>query len=423
MINQGSLDSVAAASFVGGLCRPLFSSYCFSRIPATVQALFTGVPSLSALPAEAVGGYERYDAVVLFFIDGFGWQYLERYAEQFPALGRYAREGITSKLTSLFPSTTAAHVTCINTGMTPGQSGVYEWFYYEPKVDRVIAPLLFSFAGDREPGTLRQTGIRPEEIYPTHTLYHDLAEQGVRSYAFQHHSIAHSPYSSVLFDGATVRPYVHLTEGLHKLTTALTKMDAPTYFYFYFGAIDGTAHRQGLHSPRFEQTVQLCWEAMETHFFQKCAQKNRRIATLVVADHGLVPINPSTTCYLNQQIPGFSELCKRNRQGRAIVPAGSCRDFFLHIQEDRLEEVKRMLEGELGETAQLFTTKELIEQGLFGEQISDLFQSRVGNLLLLPSKHHSIWWYDPGHFEQQFYAAHGGLTREEMETPFLFLAR
>jgi hypothetical protein len=45
----------------------------------------------------------------------------------------------------------------------------------------------------------------------------------------------------------------------------------------------------------------------------------------------------------------------------------------------------------------------------------------VGNLVILPYEHEAIWWYEKGRFEQHFYAAHGGLTRKEMETIFLFL--
>ena len=88
--------------------------------------------------------------MVLLFIDAFGWRFFERYADDYPLLRRILDEGYVTKLTSQFPSTTAAHVTTIHTGLPVDQSGVFEWFYYEPTIDALIAPLTFSFAGDRE---------------------------------------------------------------------------------------------------------------------------------------------------------------------------------------------------------------------------------------------------------------------------------
>jgi hypothetical protein len=46
---------------------------------------------------------------------------------------------------------------------------------------------------------------------------------------------------------------------------------------------------------------------------------------------------------------------------------------------------------------------------------------RVGNLVILPYAHETVWWYQKGRFEQNFYGSHGGLSREEMETLLLAL--
>ena len=54
-----------------------------------------------------------------------------------------------SKLTALFPSTTSAHVACLHAGQLPAESGIYEWYQYEPAVGEMIAPLLSSRAGEK----------------------------------------------------------------------------------------------------------------------------------------------------------------------------------------------------------------------------------------------------------------------------------
>ena len=130
--------------------RPAHGGYCFGGIPHTIRQLFgapAGAPrALRCLPIRCRSG-GAYDRVVFFLIDAFGWRFFDRYADA-PFLQDALREGVVSQLTSLFPSTTVVHVTNSHTGLDAAATGVVEWFYYEPKLDAVIAPLLFSYAGD-----------------------------------------------------------------------------------------------------------------------------------------------------------------------------------------------------------------------------------------------------------------------------------
>src|SRR6266851_9614667 len=146
MLNTPSLNVVNSSKFSQGFVKPLYDSYCFSNIPRTVEFLLTG-KGQSALPLDVFGNLPtKYDKVILFFVDAFGWRFFERYAEKYEFLKTMLNAGVVSKMTSQFPSTTAAHTTCIHTGLNVGQSGVYEWYYYEPLVDDIITPLLFSYA-------------------------------------------------------------------------------------------------------------------------------------------------------------------------------------------------------------------------------------------------------------------------------------
>jgi hypothetical protein len=418
MLNQHALECVQRSSFGPHFCKPLYDSYCFSRIPATIKTLLTGKPH-PGLPSDAVIP-EEYDIVILFLIDGFGWRFFEQYAHQYPFLNRFLEQGIATKLTSQFPSTTAAHVTCIHTGLDVGQSGVYEWFYYEPKLDRMIAPLPFSFAGDKVPGTLKKTGISPQELYPTHTLYEDLKGWGIPSFILQEADIAHSPYSEVMCKGAQVLPYKDYSEALSSLVK-LCETQKKAYCYLYLGDIDAVGHRKGIDSPQFHQAVEECFKSLEELFFQKMARGQKKIACIATADHGMVAVDPKQTFYLNQELPQITEHFKVNRQGAPLVPAGSCRDFFLHIQDERLDETRDILQDVLEGRAEVYKTQTLIDQQFFGEKSpSELFLQRVGNLVILPYEGEGIWWYEKHRFEQHFYGSHGGLSRPEMETIFLF---
>jgi hypothetical protein len=428
MINASSLKAVKEGHFDTELCRPLYHSYCFSRIPATLRAYFAG-PGRSgkddeALPTD-VGGFDAAkDFVVLFFVDGFGYRFFEQYQENAPFLQRFIKEGTVSKLTSQFPSTTAAHVACLNTGLEVGQHGMYEWFYYEPVLKKMIAPLLCSFAGDKAPGTLEKAGIPIDGLYPTRTLYDDLQQSGVHSFVLQSASIAHSPYTRAMFRGASYLPYHSFADALDSVVD-LYQSKPPGekwYVYVYFSDLDAVGHRSGPSSPEYAKETMQFLGLMEQRFFRCLKVKgDKKGACVVTADHGMVEISPQETLYLNREIPAFERLIAKNPEGKLLVPAGSCRDFFLHIQPEALKEAKGILENWLGERAWIVTAEELIARGFFGMlPPSELFLSRVGNLVILPRQNHSVWWYEKGRFEQHFYGMHGGLSCAEMEIPFLF---
>ena len=422
MRNERSIQAVANSGFSKHFVKPLYDSYCFSRIPGTVLKLLTG-KSDHTLPVDVMGGeWERPDVVVLFLIDGFGWEFFDGYASKYPFLHRYESEGIASKITSQFPSTTAAHVTTINTGLEVGESGVYEWFYYEPLVDRMIAPLLFSYAGDHELNTLLESKIDPVEFYPKKTLYQKLNEKGVKSYVMQHEGIAHSPYSKSMFNGAENLPFLQLRNGLQKVVELCKKPhQQPTYIYLYFGDIDAMGHRHGITSVQFADAVDYCWKMFEECFFVPMQDVKNKVSAMITADHGMVPVEPKRTFYLNKVFPDIADSFKKNRAGIPLVPAGSCRDFFLHIEDTQLGSVKKQLEKQFDGVAEIYLTEELIQKGVFGSKApSKLLMDRIGNLVILPYKDQSIWWFHKHRFEQHFYAAHGGLTRDEMESIFLF---
>jgi hypothetical protein len=423
MYNDLSVKACGESRFSTAFRKPLYATYSFARITDTILQLLTG-KSKAPLPRGSLGDFSgEVDTVVFFFVDGFGWEFFQRFAPQYPFLTRFIQEGTVTRITSQFPSTTAAHVTSICTGEEVGQTGVYEWFYYEPLVDRMIAPLPFAYAGDHEVGTLEKAGVPKEKFFPTHTFYEELERQKIRSYVFQQESIAHTPYSEVLFKGAKKVPYASCQMGLKALADQLnTPSSEKRYLYFYFGDIDSKGHRQGIDTPAFLESIDQFWKGMEA-FFEK-THLRKKTALLLSADHGMVPVYPEKTLYLNQLFPEITSCFKTNRKGEPLVPAGSCRDFFLHVQEEKVDQVLQDLNKRLKGVAEVYRVEELIRQGFFGlAPVSALLLNRIGNLVILPYAGESVWWYEKHRFEQHFKAAHGGLSPQEMDSIFLSLLK
>jgi predicted AlkP superfamily pyrophosphatase or phosphodiesterase len=416
MINDQSLSAIEEARwhYKGRtFCPPLYDSYCFSKIPGTLKCLLgleaAGLPRDCYVPG-------RYDSVIVILLDGFGWELLQKNRANYPFLSRFFNDGIVSKLTSQFPSTTAAHITTLCTDREVGQTGIYEWYMYEPKLGRVMAPLLFSLAGGGEAGSLK---IGAEEVLPHDRFFEGLQRQGVLSSTYQHSTISDSIYSRWMFQGSKRVSYKKLQEGL---STLAEQVENGGLFYFYFGDIDTTCHHRGLDSSSLKKTMDSCFLALE-QFWEKLSLVKTKTAVIVTADHGMMPISPKTTYFLNKEIPGAAEWFSVGKDGNLLTPAGSCRDYFLHLKQDKVDVAHRQLEEALKERAVIFKTEELIQKGFFSSKpVSSAFLQRVGNLVILPDDEKTVWWYEKDKFDQKFFAMHGGLSPREMETSFLFLA-
>lgn len=381
--------------------KPRYDSGGFAGIPNRVKEAFAS---------------KQYDAVVLFFVDAFGWRFYERFQDA-PFLKRVGKYGRIEKLTSQFPSTTAAHVTTMHTGLPVGVSGVHEWYYYEPNVDRIISPLLFSYAGTRERDALKGLKVNAASIYPKGILYSELKTMGVDSFNFGLRDYTPSTYSKIVMEGSEIRSFKTLSEGLVNAGAVLTKQTNPTYIQVYFDKIDSIGHEYGPNSPQVEAEIETFLLMMENYFER--IFKGKRILFLMTADHGMCEVDPQTTTYLNTNLnfDGFKKFIKKNRREHLLVPAGSPRDMFLYIKDEMLDEAQSFLATRLEGKADVVKTEALIADGYFGPQVSPAFRERVANLVVLSYRHESVWWYEKDKYEQNFYGHHGGLTPQEMEIP------
>ena len=432
MINQESIVAVrsmrrsipGAANEAKLQTFPLYNKYSFDQIPHLVRHALTGEGDSNRLPVGTLTGLPaRYDKVIVLLIDALGWCFIEPRLERYPMLRRFRDQGVISMLTSQFPSTTSAHMTTLGTGLTPGESGVFEWFYYEPVVDRIIAPLLFSIAGDEGRETLRHSNVDPSMIYPPPLIRQQMDSDHVKLYNFVNGDYANSTYSTHMQAGAKAIPFKSHSEGLVNLARAVINEPGKAYYFHYIDTIDSLLHQYGPDAPQVEAEIDSLLYALETHLHGNLQGNAHNTLLLLTADHGQIGVTPQHTIYVNQRDPGLVELLRTTRDGQPIYYGGSGRDMFLYIKPERLDEAESRLKAILGDAADVCRISELIAQGYFGTTTpSESFLSRVGNLVLLPAPGKMVWWYLNQKSEQRFRGHHGGLTPEEMEIGLLALA-
>ncbi|OQA40787.1 MAG: Type I phosphodiesterase / nucleotide pyrophosphatase [Chloroflexi bacterium ADurb.Bin325] len=403
---------------------PAYDGRSFAALPRSIAGLLTGRQPILLAPDALPGRAAPYGAVLLIVVDGFGWRFVEPRLSYYPALQRFAQAGRATKFTAQFPTTTAAHVTTLQTGQEVGQHGVYEWQYYEPEVGAVVTPLLYSYAGTKEREQLRKAKIDPRRILPTRTLYQDLAELGVRTTIFQHREYLQSTYTEALLTAAQPVGHRMLAEALVNVRQALARAEAPAYFVLYYDRIDMLAHEYGPNSPHVAAEIDLFLTALERHLLAVLAPQQDTLV-LLTADHGFMETDPATCVYINldERFAGYERYLVKDDKGRPREPAGSARDYFLYVDDARLDEAQAFFAERLAGVAQVARTADLAAAGFFGSQPpSDALRARLGNLVILPYHGKTVWWYEKERFEQRFYGHHGGLTRQELEIPLLALA-
>ena len=363
-------------------------SRCFDELPDLIET-----------------SLDEHPRVVLIYFDAFGWRFLERHGEHPLFAG-----ADVERWSSRFPSTTTVHATTIHSGLPLGEHGLYEWHVLEPRLNRLVIPLWFSFAGDDRPGTMRDTGLAPHDLFPEQTLYRRLLP--VPSHVALPAAIAGSQTSKALLREATVHPFGETAEGLAVLCDALAAEER-AYGTIYFDNADALMHVVGTEAPEVAAAMEATLSAISE------APWPEGTLVMLTADHGMEGISPERTTYVNVAWPELEHHMAAGGDGKPLAPAGSCRDLFLHVLPDRLDEVAARLGELLAGVAEVRKVGDLLVEGLFGPHVTDALTSRLANLVVLPEPGEAAYWLEPGRFEQRYFGQHGGLTANEMEIPLV----
>jgi hypothetical protein len=385
---------------------PDYGGRCFDALPGTIERLLTG----------RGGGLDgplldrTYDHVLLIYLDAFGWRFLERHGDH-PLLERAAS---VERLTSQFPSTTTVHTTTIHTGLSLADHGLYEWFVYEPSLDRIICPLVFSFAGDHELDTLLRVGFGPDDLYPPDSLYERL---GAPTHGALPAVVAGSVTTHRLGRGAIVHPFESTAHGLELVGRELAAEER-AYGFVYLPDVDSLMHIVGPDAPEVAELFDEHLTAIDAVLRNGYPPET---LVLLTADHGMAAVSPERTTYVNVAWPGIDEHLARGADGLPLAPAGSCRDLFLHAREGHAGDLLAGLSTALEGVADVYAVEQLVDWGAFGPDPSDALRRRLADVVCLPHPGEAIYWLEPGRFEQHFRGQHGGLSPDELEIPLVVL--
>ena len=192
----------------------------------------------------------------------------------------------------------------------------------------MICPLMFSFAGDHDRGTLFTAGVSAAGLFPGVTpLIAGLAQRGVECHAFQ--SAAYTPgvATDLALHGATVHPFSNPQAGLAEVARVLAR-PGPLFAFVYLDTVDAVGHVAGPDAPQFDAEIVTLLDGLE-----RLCRESTDGQLIVTADHGMTAIDPDATVYVNTEWPQLTDHLKRGADGGVLAPGGSARDLFLHVRD------------------------------------------------------------------------------------------
>ncbi|HUK80580.1 MAG TPA: alkaline phosphatase family protein [Nitrososphaerales archaeon] len=401
-----------------GAVKPDYSGYCLSNVPSTIQSILGVNGGRPGLPKDALGGVETSDVenVVLLLCDGLGYNEWKRQNDR-GFIGSISKKGSARPITTVFPSTTAAALTTVSTGLTPQEHGLPEWYVYMKELGEVIVTLPFSRVRESGRDTLLGA-FDPRSLFDGTTIFELLSKEGIHCTSLSNRAVANSAYSKVSRAGSSGVPYASASDMVVALRRTLERSSGPNFIYAYWSYVDTIEHIYGPNTDEATVEASMISYALQEGFLSKLDRgAAKKTLMLVTADHGQLNVDPEKVVFMNR----FAKLVRSfqlTRGGAMIPPWGSARDVYLLVDEARLEETKDYLEKKLAGIATVLKTEDAIDAGLFGlNKPSRKFRRRIGNLMILPHGTNTVWfkyWKDDilklrGH--------HGGLTLDEMTIP------
>jgi len=359
--------------------RPLLPDYGGACITNIVPALLEpGQAWPSWFPSVA----EEADQVVLLVLDGLGWNQLSARPACTPTLR--SLEG--GPISTVAPSTTAAALTSITTGMSPGAHGVIG---YRMAVDGEVLNVLRWQASGRD----ARASIPPDKVQVNEPF------AGHRPPVVTRAEFRDTGFTQAHLDRTRMAGW-RVTSTLVTEVAQILRRGEP-FVYAYYEGVDKVAHEYGL-GEFYDAEV--------------------RSADRIVAD--LLDVLPSGAVLVVTSDHGQVEVGER-----IITPAP---EVLAHVRQQSGEGRFRWLHARAGQTRQLLEAatahhadtgwvvpvEQIVDEHWFGPTLIESARRMLGDVALVARE--PVSYHDPadsGPFE--LIARHGSLTADEMLVPLL----
>ncbi|HEY7623786.1 MAG TPA: alkaline phosphatase family protein [Candidatus Limnocylindria bacterium] len=402
-----------------GLVPPDYEGGGLVNLAATVLDVLgirdeTDPPPLRSLRPQLRDGVKQ---VVVVLADGLGLGQLRalRASGDMPfvaSLLARAEEGRDAQLieaTTIFPSTTAAAITTLNTARTPQEHGNIAYFVWLEEFSAVTQMLRWGPGVTRRGSFFDDQRLDPRRFALVRSVHARLRERGCQSWVVEPEIFRGEAMTRMHAAEAGYAGYYLPSSMSVRLRDLLAERpwgDAPAYVYAYWAGIDSVAHVSGPRSAEHATEAALFDKALERAV---AGRPPGDTLIFLTADHGHAFTDPEKLV----DLVGDDQL--RSLLRNPI--AGEPRLAFLHT--DQRDRVREHLERRYPATFFYLDRDEAIAAGLFGRGDDHIARRRIGDVLAMLENDRaaSIVRVDGQTFRHR--GSHGGMSADEMRIPIL----
>ena len=340
--------------------------------------------------------------VVMLVIDGLGQENLD-WARTNGAIQWLDTARSSTTITSVFPSTTAAALTTLQSGLTPAQNGMAGYTLYLTPQNATINMITW-----KPIGGLQAQAPLPESksFLGVPNIYQRLQSGEVESSIVCNQAFIDSPLTNMQSAGVPYSGHRTLAEMAGLLVQEAAKTGR-RFIYCYWDGYDTLAHTHGPENEIALNEAYLIDQALGRGVLGPLdRQGSGDVVLLLVADHGHTPISRERVYSLKDVL--------RGRSMDRPIPTGERRAAGLPFDDEAGIQELRDLAGEDGV---VLPVADAVAHGLYGpgETHADL-TSRIGKTLLL-ARNDAAFLYPQSNNHTA--GGHGSLTRREMLVPLL----
>ena len=369
-----------------GVASPVVPAYHDACVTALVPALLEGSAAPTWLPAKVLQARQ----ILLLVLDGLGWLQLRDRTEVAPTLTDMAGGPITT----VAPSTTAAALTSISTGLPPGEHGMVGYRIAVggssgPPHGEILNALRWSTGNGDARCRYDPRLFQPCEMFGSQ-----------RPPVVTRAQFADSGFTAAHLSDTRLFGYADRGGLVDQVLGAFAREEP--FVYAYWDDIDRTAHEFGL-AERYNDELAAC-DAMVAELLHRLPAGT---AVVVTADHGQVHVG-ERLIHLPAEVTGLVD-----------GQSGEARFRWLHSRPGAASDLLAAAHQAFDHVGWVRSVDEVVSAGWLGDRVTSTARGRLGDVAVVARD--PVAFVDPAEASSiELIGRHGSLTADEMLVPAVF---